>query len=100
MALGLTGMTQWGVRQSAEVENQMTSVERILEYSKLESEAELESVQKPPLEWPKEGKIEMRNVSLTYENSPKPTLIDLNCVIKGGEKLGIVGRTGAGKSSI
>lgn len=100
MALGMTGMTQWGVRQSAEVENQMTSVERILEYSKLESEAELESVTKPAIDWPKEGRIELKSVYLTYENSPKPTLIDLNCVIKGGEKVGIVGRTGAGKSSI
>src|SRR5207253_2776810 len=61
---------------------------------------ELESIQKPPLDWPKEGKVELKNVCLTYENSPKPTLIDLNCVIRPGEKVGIVGRTGAGKSSI
>ena len=100
MALGLTGMTQWMVRQSAELENQMTSVERIVEYSKLESEAELESEVPPPEDWPQSGRIELRNVYLTYENQPKPTLIDLNFTIKGGEKVGIVGRTGAGKSSI
>jgi ATP-binding cassette subfamily C (CFTR/MRP) protein 4 len=100
MALGMTGMTQWGVRQSAEVENQMTSVERILEYSRLPSEAELESVTKPALDWPQEGRIQLKDVYLTYENSPKPTLINLNCIIRGGEKVGVVGRTGAGKSSI
>lgn len=100
MAIGMTGMTQWGVRQSAEVENQMTSVERILEYSRLESEAELESATKPALDWPQEGRIQLKDVYMTYENSPKPTLINLNCIIRGGEKVGVVGRTGAGKSSI
>jgi hypothetical protein len=47
-ALMLTGSFQWGVRQSTEVENQMTSVERVIEYSKLPPEAALES---PPGVW-------------------------------------------------
>lgn len=42
--IGLTGMFQWGMRQSAELENQMTSVERVLEFSRVEHEPPLESV--------------------------------------------------------
>ncbi|XP_054158177.1 ATP-binding cassette subfamily C member 4-like [Oppia nitens] len=100
IALNLIGGTQTGIRQSAEMENQMTSVERIVEYSKLESEGLIDSEIPPPDEWPDKGSIELRHVYLTYDNSPKPILHDLNCVITGGEKVGIIGRTGAGKSSI
>lgn len=100
MALGLTGMTQWGVRQSAEVENQMTSVERVIEYSNLEPEAALESDYKFPPDWPKYGAIRFDQVFLVYPNSSEPVLKNLCFDIRGGEKIGIVGRTGAGKSSI
>ena len=98
----LTGLTQWGVRCSAELESQMTSVERMIEYSQIEPEASLESTpeKKPPSEWPQNGSINFENVSLYYHNCEKPVLKDLNCEIKGGEKIGVVGRTGAGKSSV
>jgi len=78
----------------------MTSVERALEYSKLESEAPLESHpdKEPPKSWPTEGEIKFRNVYLAYED--KDVLKNLTFEIKGKEKIGIVGRTGAGKSSI
>ncbi|KAJ6216249.1 hypothetical protein RDWZM_007406 [Blomia tropicalis] len=100
MALGLTGMTQWGVRQSAEVENHMTSVERVIEYSNLEPEAELESLYKFPKNWPETGSVKFERVYLTYANCPEPVLKNLTFDIRGGEKIGVVGRTGAGKSSI
>ena len=51
-------------------------------------------------EWPQEGKITFKNVNLIYENLPKPALTNLNFTVFGGEKIGIVGRTGAGKSSL
>ncbi|XP_037285276.2 ATP-binding cassette sub-family C member 4 isoform X2 [Rhipicephalus microplus] len=101
-ALMLTGMFQWGVRQSAEIESQMTSVERVLEYSNVEPEAQLESLpgKKPPATWPEHGAVKFEGVSLSYAKGEPPVLKDLRCHIKAREKIGVVGRTGAGKSSI
>ncbi|XP_032678093.1 probable multidrug resistance-associated protein lethal(2)03659 isoform X2 [Odontomachus brunneus] len=101
-SIGLTGMFQWGMRQSAELENQMTSVERILEYSKVNSEPPLESTpdKKPKAEWPQEGKVEFKNVWMRYAPLEPPVLKNLSFVIHPREKVGIVGRTGAGKSSL
>merc|ERR1712071_24632 len=98
----LTGAFQWGVRQSAEVENQMTSVERVIEYSQLKPEAELESPpeKKPPSSWPSNGKILFDAMSLRYREIDQPVLKNINCSIEAKEKIGIVGRTGAGKSSL
>lgn len=61
-------MFQWGMRQSTELENQMTSVERVLEYSSIEHEPDLESkpAVKPPKSWPSEGRIEFKHVFLKY----------------------------------
>lgn len=101
--LMLAGMTQWGIRQSAEFESQMTSVERIVEYQDLEQEAPANSKKeaKPKENWPDNGAIQFDHMSLAYgKDAEKPVLRDLNCTISGGEKIGIVGRTGAGKSSM
>ncbi|CAD6992119.1 probable multidrug resistance-associated protein lethal(2)03659 [Ceratitis capitata] len=103
-AMGMTGMVQWGMRQSAELENTMTAVERVVEYDDIEPEGELESQadQKPPKTWPEQGKILFDELSLRYFPDPKAEYVlkSLNFVIKPCEKVGIVGRTGAGKSSL
>ncbi|XP_067014167.2 probable multidrug resistance-associated protein lethal(2)03659 [Anabrus simplex] len=101
-ALTLTGMFQWGMRQSAEMENQMTSVERVLEYNQVEQEPPLESEpgKKPPPDWPQRGEIVFNQLYLRYSKTEPPVLKNLNFVIKPMEKIGIVGRTGAGKSSL
>ncbi|XP_014296337.1 probable multidrug resistance-associated protein lethal(2)03659 [Microplitis demolitor] len=101
-SIGLTGMFQWGMRQSAEVENQMTSVERVLEYTNIESEPALESLpeKKPKDDWPSRGKVEFKRVYLAYSPLEPPVLRNLNFTIEPREKIGIVGRTGAGKSSL
>ena len=87
--LMLAGMTQWGVRQSAEFESQMTSVERIVEYQDLDQEkpAEIKET-KPDEKWPSSGQVQFDNMSLTYAGAEKPVLKNINCTIKGGEKIG------------
>ncbi|KAK7882506.1 hypothetical protein WMY93_028680 [Mugilogobius chulae] len=99
-AVTLTGMFQWGVRQSAEIENMMTSVERIVEYANLESEAPWETKTQPPCDWPKTGAITFDNVNFSYSPSKPSVLKNLNITFSSREKVGIVGRTGAGKSSL
>jgi len=103
-AMGLTGAVQWTVRQSAELETTMISVERVHEYEDIEPEGALEAPadKKPPQSWPEEGKIVFDELSLRYMPDPKAqnVLKSLTFVIKPREKIGIVGRTGAGKSSL
>ena len=90
------------MRQSAEMENQMTSVERVLEYNRIEHERTLESEpnKKPKPHWPPEGEIKFVRLFLKYFPDDPPVLKNLNFTIKPLEKVGIVGRTGAGKSSL
>ncbi|XP_032412503.1 multidrug resistance-associated protein 4-like isoform X1 [Xiphophorus hellerii] len=96
----LVGNFQWSVRQSAEVENMMTSVERAVEYTELESEAPWETEKRPPPDWPSEGAVTFDTVSFSYTADGPLVLKDISATIKPSEKLGIVGRTGAGKSSL
>ncbi|KAG5350812.1 hypothetical protein C0989_009160 [Termitomyces sp. Mn162] len=92
----------WLVRQSAEVENNMNSVERIVHYvTAIEQEAPHE-LPKPklPSQWPPEGRVELNNVVLCYRHELPAVLKGISMIVAAGEKIGIVGRTGAGKSSI
>ncbi|KAH8351932.1 hypothetical protein KR084_000656, partial [Drosophila pseudotakahashii] len=103
-AIGLTGTVQWTVRQSAELENTMISVQRVNEYEDIEPEGALEAPadKKPSQSWPEQGQIIFDELSLRYAPDPKAenVLKSLSFVIRPREKIGIVGRTGAGKSSL
>ncbi|KAE8278604.1 Multidrug resistance-associated protein 4 [Larimichthys crocea] len=96
----LMGMFQWGVRQSAEVENMMTSVERVVEYTELESEAPWETQKRPPPDWPSKGLVTFDRVNFSYSGDGPLVLHNLKAMFRPREKVGIVGRTGAGKSSL
>uniref|UniRef100_A0A8C7QZZ1 Multidrug resistance-associated protein 4 n=2 Tax=Oncorhynchus mykiss TaxID=8022 RepID=A0A8C7QZZ1_ONCMY len=99
-AVTLLGNFQWTIRQSAEMENMMTSVERVVEYTELESEAPWETQKHPPPEWPSQGLITFDRVSFSYSSKGPVVLKDMKAMFRPKEKVGIVGRTGAGKSSL
>ncbi|XP_022796167.1 multidrug resistance-associated protein 4-like isoform X2 [Stylophora pistillata] len=99
-AVLLPGHFQWCVRQSAEVENQMTSVERIMELCCLESEGNWHGKVTVPATWPELGLITAESVSFKYHPTLPRVLKNVNFCIRAQEKVGIVGRTGAGKSSL
>ncbi|XP_060989161.1 ATP-binding cassette sub-family C member 4-like isoform X1 [Dama dama] len=100
LTLTLTGMFQWCVRQSAEVENMMISVERVIEYTDLEKEVLWKYIYRPPPSWPHGGEIIFDYINFRYSLSGPLVLKNLGAHIGQREKLGIVGRTGSGKSSL
>lgn len=97
--MGLTGEFQWLMRQWSELVNQMTSVERIQEYVDLVPERD-DQTKDVPKYWPEHGKIQFKDVCLRYSETEPEVLKNLNFEILPKEKIGIVGRTGAGKSSL
>ncbi|KAH9270061.1 hypothetical protein BASA83_007891 [Batrachochytrium salamandrivorans] len=100
-SLGVTQSLNWMVRQSCEIETNIVSVERIKEYVELEQEAPYEIPETaPPAEWPQQGKIEFKNYSTRYREGLGLVLKNISFSVKPHEKIGIVGRTGAGKSSL
>lgn len=76
------------------------SVERIVHYRNLEQEPPAKLADDPPAEWPQEGGVKFRNVALRYRDGLPLVLDGLTFEVKPGERVGIVGRTGAGKTSL
>uniref|UniRef100_A0A8C2ZTN6 ATP-binding cassette sub-family C member 5 n=1 Tax=Cyclopterus lumpus TaxID=8103 RepID=A0A8C2ZTN6_CYCLU len=98
----LTGMLQYTVRQATEVEARFSSVERLQEYitgCKSEAPRQIKEAQVPK-DWPKSGTITFQDYTMRYRENTPIVLNGLNFSIRAGEKLGIVGRTGSGKSSL
>ncbi|KAI5627349.1 canalicular multispecific organic anion transporter 2 isoform X3 [Silurus asotus] len=99
-ALQVTMSLNWMVRMTSELESNIVAVERVKEYSETPPEAPWEVDKKPPSDWPPEGKVEFSNYSVRYREGLDLVLKNISLQVKGGEKIGIVGRTGAGKSSM
>lgn len=89
------------VRLSGEAETSILSVERVLEYTKLPSEApDIVHTHRPPISWPAHGAVKYLDYSARYRPGLDLVLKHIDLDIQPGEKIGVVGRTGAGKSSL
>ncbi|KAG8507864.1 Canalicular multispecific organic anion transporter 2 [Galemys pyrenaicus] len=100
-ALKVTFVLNWMIRVLSDLEANIVAVERVKEYSKTETEGPwMVAGSCPSKGWPLQGKVEFRNYSVRYRPGLELVLKNLNLQVHGGEKVGIVGRTGAGKSSM
>ncbi|KXN89408.1 Metal resistance protein YCF1 [Leucoagaricus sp. SymC.cos] len=100
-ALNTTSSLNWLVRSASEVEQNIVSVERILHQTSIEAEAPHELPDsKPVQDWPSEGAVEFHHYSTRYRPGLDLVLKDVDISVKPSEKIGVCGRTGAGKSSL
>uniref|UniRef100_A0A3P8S8P2 Multidrug resistance-associated protein 1 n=1 Tax=Amphiprion percula TaxID=161767 RepID=A0A3P8S8P2_AMPPE len=100
-ALQLTASLTWLVRMSSDVETNIVAVERVKEYCDTEKEAQwTHQASSLPPGWPTTGCIDIRGFGLRYREDLDLAIRNISISISGGEKVGIVGRTGAGKSSL
>ncbi|OWK11411.1 ABCC6 [Cervus elaphus hippelaphus] len=100
-ALQVTQTLQWAVRSWTDLESSIVSVERLKDYAQTPKEAPwkpLTCAAQPP--WPRRGQIEFRDFGLRYRPELPLAVRGVSFKIHAGEKVGIVGRTGAGKSSL
>ncbi|XP_061183962.1 multidrug resistance-associated protein 1-like isoform X1 [Saccostrea echinata] len=100
-ALQVTSALNMLVRQTAELETNVVSVERLKEYSEVETEADwIRPFRRPPHDWPTNGGVIFHDYKTRYREGLDLVLRGISFQVQGGQKVGIVGRTGAGKSSL
>ena len=100
-SLGITQILNQLVQLTASVETNIVGVERMVEYSQLEQEAAwLVEQPRPDQDWPDRGQVEFTGYGLRYRAGLKLVLHNITVKVEAGEKVGIVGRTGAGKSTL
>ncbi|XP_030247831.1 ATP-binding cassette sub-family C member 5 isoform X2 [Sparus aurata] len=101
-AVQLTGLFQFTVRLASETEARFTSVERIHHYIQSLSQEAPARVKgrSPPADWPQQGELVLQDVDMRYQENLPLVLNKISCSIRPKEKVGIVGRTGSGKSSL
>ncbi|KAG8293322.1 Canalicular multispecific organic anion transporter 1 [Homalodisca vitripennis] len=99
-ALQITTVMHTAVRMASEIETNIVSVERIKEYADLPQEAAWVVEPRPKPEWPTQGVVKFQDYQVRYREGLDLVLKGISFTVSGSEKIGIVGRTGAGKSSL
>ncbi|XP_050638323.1 multidrug resistance-associated protein 1-like [Macaca thibetana thibetana] len=99
-ALNITHSLNFWVKKACEIETNAVAVERICEYENMDKEAPWIMSRRPPLQWPNKGVVEFINYQARYRDELGLALQDITFQTHGEEKIGIVGRTGAGKSTL
>ncbi|XP_046689303.1 multidrug resistance-associated protein 1-like [Homalodisca vitripennis] len=99
-ALQITFVMNAAVRMASEIETSIVSVERIKEYAQLPQEAAWIIEPRPSPEWPGQGVVKFQDYKVRYREGLDLILKGISFTVSGSEKIGIVGRTGAGKSSL
>ncbi|KAH8703289.1 ABC bile acid transporter [Talaromyces proteolyticus] len=97
-ALKYTDIIEWALRQCSDLELEMNAAERVVEYSNIVIENQ--EGQDVPASWPSQGNIEVENLVVSYAPDLPPVLRGLNFQVEQNQRVGVVGRTGAGKSSL
>ena len=104
-ALEITGLLSWVIRQWSETEAAIISVERVEEFARLPHEEETGAalhggLKVAPPGWPSSGALELSHLTMRYQRGMPLVLKDVSASFASGEKVGVVGRTGSGKSSL
>ncbi|XP_032733917.1 multidrug resistance-associated protein 1-like isoform X3 [Lontra canadensis] len=99
-ALNITQSLNFWVRKACEIETNAVSIERVCEYENMDKEAPWIMSKRPPSQWPEKGIVEFINYQAQYRDDLGLALRDITFQTHGEEKIGIVGRTGAGKSTL
>uniref|UniRef100_A0A8C6AL61 Multidrug resistance-associated protein 1-like n=1 Tax=Monodon monoceros TaxID=40151 RepID=A0A8C6AL61_MONMO len=99
-ALNITQSLNFWVRKACEIETNAVSIERVCEYENMDKEAPWIMSKRPPSQWPNKGIVEFVNYQARYRDDLGLALQDITFQSHGEEKIGIVGRTGAGKSTL
>ncbi|GBB99870.1 hypothetical protein RclHR1_03660017 [Rhizophagus clarus] len=99
-AMAFSKQVMWSVRFYAEFEMGLNSIERVCEYLEINQEADAIIEPRPPASWPHNGNIKVENLLVRYSRELEPVLHHISFEVFGQEKVGIVGRTGSGKSTI